>query len=347
MDTQGLVAAVDELFRILQWTKFTTTGATIILFDHIITIDQEVKLIWHTRWSLGKLLFVIARYYNLFAVAFQIGVMFFPGPTEQLCVTWIRWQWCTGLFVSLLAEVILQLRIYAMYGRSKKIMILLVTSFFLSCVGSIIILTEELLGDQVVSTPLPGLPFLQCLTEALPSFWWTFWLPTLAFELLLFGLALYKGFESIRAQSSMGGWSLGKNTLDILVQDSIFYFLVVFSTYLANFLFWTIGGVKLISVILGFTVAMPSVMAQRLLLNIRHNYHHTTLDTAQGCNATWLAPNWPTQADVGREREAEDEDRSLDCTVGDVVVETSLGGSDKDSIDSPYVRTFGSLEASA
>lgn len=75
----------------------------------------------------------------------------------------------------------------------------------------------------VMNALIPGVRPLFC-TLNVPPFWWSFWIPTITFELLLFILALYKGYESLRSQASIG-WS-GKTTLDILIQDSIFYFLV-------------------------------------------------------------------------------------------------------------------------
>jgi len=318
-------ASLLEVFTILQWTKLVTVSATtLVLYDHMITLDQEVNLVWRARWSVGKILFIIIRYENLFIFPFQTLAMFIPAPTEQFCVAWVRWEWCIGLTTSLLAEIVLQLRIYAMYGRSKKIALLLITGFSLSVVATLIILIKLFLSDQVMNALIPGVRPLFC-TLNVPPFWWSFWIPTITFELLLFGLALYKGYESLCSQASIG-WS-GKTTLDILIQDSIFYFLVVFSVYVINLILWTTGGIKFAPIVLVYTVAMPSIMSQRLLLNIRRSLKTTIGDTAPAGVDTWVVPQWTSSADVQQEGEVAENDQGEVFAENEVAIQRVSCGS--------------------
>ncbi|KAK7691488.1 hypothetical protein QCA50_004887 [Cerrena zonata] len=46
-------------------------SSVIIVFDHIVTLDQEIELIWKSGWSLGKCLFLLNRYYSLATVLFN------------------------------------------------------------------------------------------------------------------------------------------------------------------------------------------------------------------------------------------------------------------------------------
>jgi len=314
-------------FQIVINAYIEVSGFAVILYDHITTLDQEVNLIWHARWSTGKLLLVISRYQNLFLLSFQTAVIFLPSPTQSLCVTWIRWQWCIGIYVSLFSEIILSLRIYAMYGATKKIALLLVSGLSLSAGSTLVILSKLLHGEEIRHTALPApdaAPPLLCVSTNLPSFWWTFWLPTFTFEILLFGLSLYKCYRTLRSKPS-AGWS-GRATMDILVRDSIFYFLVVFSIYLANFLLWTVGGVKFIEVMVVYTVTIPSIMSQRLLLNVR-SIRPPTVDTAQADIGTWRVPGWPSGADIERQREAEEEARLRDLVGDGAAIQRPIGGS--------------------
>lgn len=83
--------------------------------------------------------------------------------------------------------------------------------------------------------------------------------------------------------------------------------------------------VRFIEVMLVYTAAIPSIMNQRLLLNIRRLYP-TTLDTAQAGIGTWRVPEWPSGADVEQERE---EEEHLLALIGDnAAIRRSKSGSD-------------------
>ncbi|KAL1941653.1 hypothetical protein VTO73DRAFT_7092 [Trametes versicolor] len=56
----------------IEKTRYAELASTvIILFDHLITLDQEINLIWRAHWGLGKVLFLINRYYALVIVIFN------------------------------------------------------------------------------------------------------------------------------------------------------------------------------------------------------------------------------------------------------------------------------------
>ncbi|KAJ1306748.1 hypothetical protein OPQ81_007734 [Rhizoctonia solani] len=52
----------------------------ILLYDYMITIDQEVKFIWGQRWSFGKVVYIFIRYATIFMMAGHVASMFFFSP---------------------------------------------------------------------------------------------------------------------------------------------------------------------------------------------------------------------------------------------------------------------------
>ena len=142
----------------------------------------------------------------------------------------------------------MQLRLYAMYERSRVLLILLVTSF-LVCIGSTIGIISEMMsqeigelryclrgskkfhsdyatgpvGIKVSSHPIPLIPEVQfCFLTSLPAYYTYFWVPTLAFEALIFILCLPKGIDYVREYGS----SALPRMNAILIRDSILYFIV-------------------------------------------------------------------------------------------------------------------------
>lgn len=146
---------------------------------------------------------------------------------------------------------VLQLRIYAMYGRSKKILVLIISMFCISNAASIAIVTWDLLlatGGLLlkfyllksvltnsVRTDIPvALPtWANCFHLTKRNTYYGIWVPPMAYELLLFGLALYKGYQSFIWTRNVLSESSGRRTMNILVQDSIKYFFMCVSIYSA------------------------------------------------------------------------------------------------------------------
>ena len=63
-----------------------------------------------------------------------------------------------------------------------------------------------------------------CVSPHIPEYLYTFWIPILAFETLLCGLAVFRGFQNMRVKSSL--YYSGKEIVDVLLRDSVIYFIV-------------------------------------------------------------------------------------------------------------------------
>ena len=177
---------------------------------------------------------------------------------------WLRWHWLCGFIILVLSEskctithwrenvsetrwistATMQLRLYAMYDKSRTILVLL-TTVFLTSIGSTLGLILEVVSKEksefygssrdssalffdyhwnlrpafeVSSHPIPGLQI--CFSPSFPVYVSYFWVPTLVFEALLFILCLLKGIAYIRAYNSLTRMGA------VLFRDSILYFFV-------------------------------------------------------------------------------------------------------------------------
>jgi hypothetical protein len=63
-----------------------------------------------------------------------------------------------------------------------------------------------------------------CFADGVPSHFYTFWIPLIAFETILCGLALIRGFQAVRSGGSL--FRAGRLLVRILIRDSVLYFLV-------------------------------------------------------------------------------------------------------------------------
>ncbi|KAJ7031688.1 hypothetical protein C8F04DRAFT_1109448 [Mycena alexandri] len=250
----------------IQATRFAQLASSaIIIFDHLITLDEEVELIWKSSWSMGKALFVINRYYTLLSVIVNNYALFSPTLTDAFCLRFFHWQGWTGLLACMIAEVILQMRLYALYFLNKKVLALMVATFIISSASSAAIMGTVLRGITATAHPLPGTTF--CVPFGVPSYFFAFWVPIIVFESLLCGLALFRGFQTFRASGS--AFQSGRHLVAILIRDSVLYFLVMFATYFTNMLVWVSASPNLLEIPIAFSVALSCCLGNRMILNVR------------------------------------------------------------------------------
>ncbi|KAF8518254.1 hypothetical protein BU17DRAFT_66498 [Hysterangium stoloniferum] len=96
------------------------------------------------------------------------------------------------------------------------------------------------------------------------------WLPSLVFETTLCAFMLYKAWTA-----RYGKGSHDSLLIQIIIRDSITYFVTIFVVLLSNCLMWVYAPLPNGEVLLGLTIAVPSMMCSRLLLNMREAYFRT------------------------------------------------------------------------
>jgi len=250
----------------IQITRYSElASSTIILYDHVTTLDQEVELIWKAPWTFGKLLFLMNRYYPLATVIYNNYTLFSNDLTDEFCVTWFRWQSWTALVGVMMAELILQVRLYALYFLDRGILLFMMASFVASTATAATIMGIVLSSVDAHANLIPGLPF--CIPSNVKGYTYAFWIPISAFESLLCGMAIFRGFQAFHYQLSF--FKSGRHLVSLLLRDSIVYYLIVFATYFTNLVMWSTNQLGLIEIPGGFTMAMSCVMGNRLILNVR------------------------------------------------------------------------------
>lgn len=264
----ALAAFFAQTVQGLLTTRYSELASSvIIIYDHLVTLDQEVELIWKSGWSFGKLLFLLNRYYTLFAVVFNNYVLFSNELTRELCVSWFRWQGVSGIIAFTLSELILQLRLYALYGLNKKVMALMGTVFAAAFVSSATIMGLALSRIEVTVLTLFDYSFCAPLNLAQITYFYAFWIPIIICESLLCALVLARALNGWKRKSTL--LAAGRELVAVLVRDSVVYFLVLFAVYLTNTVIFVGGDVIKTEAAVNYAVSMSCVMGSRLCLNVR------------------------------------------------------------------------------
>ncbi|KDR66289.1 hypothetical protein GALMADRAFT_1161980 [Galerina marginata CBS 339.88] len=301
-----------EFYEDAKITQYSHLAAgCIIAFDHLITLDVEVNFIWMGTWSLSKVLFLMNRYYILAAMIFNSYVLFVRTHNNLLyvlppaipwayyhcniiflfftsCHIFFQWQGLTALLVTTMTQGILQIRIYAIYLQNKRILAAMLGCSIASLVTSTWIMGRELSAFTAQAVSVPG--GKQCVPKSLMPHFYRFWIPTLCFESFLCSLALIRGLQMFKSIGSLTLYQNGRRLVEILLRDSILYFLAIGATYFTCLVFWLLGPIGFLEIPVGFAMAFPCVLANRMLLNIRSISREVVINNSDEPEFTTLDP---------------------------------------------------------
>ncbi|KAF9552411.1 hypothetical protein CPC08DRAFT_714634 [Agrocybe pediades] len=277
-----------EAYLGVQASRYAHLSAgVIILYDYATTFDQEVSLVWQGPLSIGKLLFISSRYYALFATIFDFYGLFSPPDSTSFCTKFYRWQGWTSIVVTMLAQGILQLRVYALYTKNRRVLMAMVTLFLLSISFAALIMGEILSELIVMVSPIPPLGrFCSIDTSKIMRISHVFWLPAIIFDTFLSVLAIIKSCKLRKSLANSVFRQTGEKLVDILFRDSAIYFFVITATYVTCMVIWIIDPRRLTELPLGFAVAFPCVVSNRMVLNLRGIRQRSHMQSGALGNAT-------------------------------------------------------------
>ncbi|EJU01066.1 hypothetical protein DACRYDRAFT_108398 [Dacryopinax primogenitus] len=263
MDMQQIITALVDV-QISRYLSLSSYVA--LIYDLILTLPTEIALIWNGRWSIVKILFFIVRYTVPIVITINLVQLtgysnFVSGNLstafcQRVILVLIYWQ----LIALAMVDVIVCLRICAIWQRRKSVFIILA---FLWFVTYAITLSMTIWITKTAFNTIEYIPQINLCSAAPPEYLWTAWLPGVVFEGAVCTLTAIRTFQHWRYD--------GLPLKDALAQDGLIYFLFGFATRLFDLFIW--GGVHTVTywALLGeqFSFALTGIVCSRLLLNLR------------------------------------------------------------------------------
>lgn len=260
-------------FHVLQSSDISTAAAmSWVAYDIVLTFGEEIEFIWKAKWSLPKCLYIAARYYGLITLIVYIAVTLLSNPSETLCGAW---QWFIGLgviFFVAVVDLILLLRIDALYGRKKKVfiplLILYIVEVALATSVGIVVIKQTVQFSKPAYIPITG-----CYNKPPAHVVLYAWIPSLVIAWIFYGLTVYRLFKELKIQSwftltAASGGDHAASMIHIFFRDGSIWFGLAFSVVLITVVFQAVGGV-LVALGPQWLCATYSVLGSRLILNLR------------------------------------------------------------------------------
>ncbi|KAJ3492239.1 hypothetical protein NLI96_g123 [Meripilus lineatus] len=255
------VVAVNDSHQGETYPAFLRLG--ILYYDFALTFGDEMKYVWQQPKSGASWLFIINRYFSFFAdIAVGIG-NFLPFESEQGCRTYNRFRQIELIAVQVIVGTVVLLRTYALYGRDKRILYLVLSISSVLLVLSGWSITE---GHTDISIQYGCHAALATITGIHVA---TAWEALFVYDLLIFTLTLVKTYRE-RSRYLTGNLN---ELVGLIFRDGAIYFAVMACANAANtltfYLLRVCGSTHFFERNLTWRTFYSAAGAQRLSINVR------------------------------------------------------------------------------
>jgi len=249
--------------------RATLAGWVLLVYDWVISFDQEVDLIWDKPWNIAKGLYYFNRYIPLMLLCVHTMIYLNLDVSKSTCLFWFQFEGWTGMTCIGAVEAILATRVWALWDGNRIILGILLFGLAAEMAVMSFILGTTSSRLDTISEVFPGVEFKVCIPLNTPPYFFAFWIPPLAFGTMVLILACYRGLTSVQ----FGLRDLGKTLVAVILRDSVMYFAAIVATDLLCTTVWLQRSDVLFQTVVGPGLAVPSVLGSRLLLNLREVYY--------------------------------------------------------------------------
>lgn len=219
-------------------------------------------------------LYLLDRYLGDAVVIIGAYLCLTGGASTQECFRLFQVRAWGTLLCSWITQCIMQLRIYAMYQRTRRILVILVFAFF-SEVLAVVVIIWRTIGPTsklvVTDEPFPGKHL--CSFSGINTDFVYLFIPVFCFETLLFFLAIRISLNNMRQRKATPGTpSLRVNSfMSILVRDSILYFFINLAMCAIVMGLWRNLAVLHANISIPFIMLLETVIGTRMVINFKEH----------------------------------------------------------------------------
>lgn len=263
-----LTISDSEAKQILLCTYFVLAGNSILMYDHVMTLSEEITFIWHRPKALSAMLFVLNRYLALLGMIYSLLMQPFL-VSDEVCSKYTTYRQLVIFFQGIIICIIMAIRTYALYGCSRCLLALM-TIIIVALVGVACAVTFAPISNGGVILPRVGC--YEAYTAKTSARIGLAGMALSVFDLLIFVLTVYK----ICRTRGLPWLSLitRRDVIDVIFQDGAMYFGAMALISIPNILTYYSDSVAIRGSLCTFTSCISVTLISRLMLNL-----HKTIDT--------------------------------------------------------------------
>ncbi|KLO05847.1 hypothetical protein SCHPADRAFT_710544 [Schizopora paradoxa] len=227
---------------------FIDASFAMLIYDHLLTFGDEVERVWKPKFTGATLLFLINRYFTPLQYIVNIASFFDAAWTfdSEACINFVKFPGA-GTTCSIVVEIILIIRTYALYGGSNVLLAFLSVLFIIQISAMGMALSRS--KPETTRFGLAG-----CILTGTDNIFAALWIAPLCMDSVICILTLWKTRQYIRD-------NVKTPILQVLRRDGILYFAVIFCANLLNVLIFSLApeNVKAIGARSGYLSFYPSI----------------------------------------------------------------------------------------
>ncbi|KAH7909564.1 hypothetical protein BJ138DRAFT_1155039 [Hygrophoropsis aurantiaca] len=245
---------------------FGVAGYTVFVWEHILTLKEEVRYIWQAPWTVSKASFLVSRYGNLVCLTFvrieEAGLL-----SHGSGVWCHKFNLFAAVYMIVSGEsihILVLMRAWAIWGCTKRVMVSL-TSIYVTYL--LLLVAMAIFGSTQTSfDTFEYLDEIDVCASIIPPHMWTLLIANLVLDATFLVLTM----RSLRKYSCVCRHLYPSQLLHQLVKDAFTFFLVSTLNNIITALMWTVYPTNPDNiVVLTFTIPILSITGQRLVLNLR------------------------------------------------------------------------------
>lgn len=242
-------------------------GNSILMYDHMVTLPEEIAFIWRRPKALSAMLFLLNRYGALLINISTLVVYFWPVISDESCLRFSLYRELALFLQGIIVCIIMAMRTYALYGCSKRlltwIIIVMMVLVGVCCAGTF----GKYSGDVDI---VPGIGCNETFSKAVAARIGLAYIAQFIFDLFIFILTMYRIYKT---------WGLlrlslvsRRNIIDIMFNDGVMFFGAMTVSNIPNILSYYSSSVGLRGSFCAFTSCISVTLISRLMLNLHQTF---------------------------------------------------------------------------
>ncbi|OSD07864.1 hypothetical protein PYCCODRAFT_359075 [Trametes coccinea BRFM310] len=236
-------------------------SSTLLLSEVLSTLEDEVALIWPSRWSLMKVIFLVNRYSPFIDTTLGLTVML--GTTDpKSCRAQFKALTCSYAVGSFFSELILVARTLALYNFARWVLVIMVAiSLGVLIPGTVVcwtLLTRIEYPERMV------LQITGCVPSVDDRSSWVLYMCILISETVVVSLTVRKMWQMFA-----GGTAHRSLLVWTMYRDGSLYYVLLLIVSIGNLCFMLLAPKAATSIMQMPLRVLHSTLCTRVLLNLR------------------------------------------------------------------------------
>jgi len=260
-------AEIEELLQLARdattTSYFAVAALVLLVYDHVVTLDHEINLVWGRHKSLASYIYLWNRYFALIITCINTSVPLREITTDRACQIYTQFEGVSSTLIIATVDIILLLRVWILFGKSRRLLYCLVPLMFVEIGIMFFIATFTIMSADKYVHVGPFIP--GCYSLTVPKFFTLYPIPSLVVTFTMFVMTVYN------CKQRLGLTFRSRNAMPIVnlfLRDGIYWFLAVVAVNPPQILIWAVARPTLTELLIIPSIVVYSIIGSRVLLNL-------------------------------------------------------------------------------